>query len=146
MLRASFLGRLPESVQSEVLEATIVVELPSGQLVYDPQLAIVATGALRVFLANPSGRQIAVSYLRCPVSVGLARLAGQAYPVAFQAVGVTRLLRVGRQRFEGLRHEHPELGWAATEEVTRRLNDVLAETALVAFGSLRQRVAHHLLA
>jgi CRP/FNR family transcriptional regulator len=39
----------------------------------------------------------------------------------------------------------PRVSWAIAEELNRRLYEVLEQTAVNAFGSVRQRVAAHLL-
>ena len=38
----------------------------------------------------------------------------------------------------------PQVSWAIAEELNRRLYEVLEQTAVNAFGSVRQRVAAHL--
>ena len=43
--RRSFLGTLPESRQTDLLDVAQVVEYSGGSLVYDPQLSLIVSGA-----------------------------------------------------------------------------------------------------
>lgn len=142
----SFLGALPASARDRLGEAATELVLPAGRLVYEPEIAIVVSGMLRVFLTSPDGRQLTVSYLRPSAAVGLTAAAGRAHPVAFQAVVDSRLLRWRRDQLTETRRAHPEFGWAAAEEIAARLDEVAAELDRVAFAGLRARVAYHLLA
>lgn len=142
----SFLRVLPAAVRERLGEAATAVALPAGRLLYEPEIGIVLTGMLRVFLTSPDGRQLTVSYLRPAAAVGLTAAAGRAHPVAFQAVTDARLLRWRRDQLVEIRLAHPELGWATAQEIAARLDEVVAELDRVAFAGLRARVAYHLLA
>jgi CRP/FNR family cyclic AMP-dependent transcriptional regulator len=146
VLQQSFLGSLPDHVHRDVADSARIVDLPAGKLVYEPQLSIVLAGALRAFIDDGSGRHLTVSYVRRPHAIGIAGAAGQEFPVAFQAVTVTTILRISPARFDKIRRNHSELGWAAAKELALYLDGVLAEIARVAFQPLRARIAHHLLA
>lgn len=82
-------------------------------------------------------------YVRTPDALGLAHALGREYPIAYQALTDCQLLRFGRGALDDLRR-YPELGWASAELLARFLDEVLAETARVAFHSVRERVAYHL--
>ena len=144
ILAKSFLGVLPSDVLGEIAVSAAVAELPAGVFIYEPELVIVARGLLRAFVADSGARQVTVSYVRAPGVIGLAHLAGRGFPVAFQTVTDCELVEVS-QPFAELVDRFPRLGWSATREVTSRLDQVLSETTRVAFGSMRQRLAFHLL-
>jgi CRP-like cAMP-binding protein len=144
-LRRSVLGVLPEGELVRLSGDLVESRLPAGHFVYDPEVAIVFTGLLRAFIADKAARHVTISYLRPGAAIALAHLAGRDYPTAFQAVVDSRLLLVGNDRFGELRHAYPELGWAAARELSVRLDDVEAELARVAFGTIRQRLAFHTL-
>ena len=146
MLEASLLAILPREVLVQVATEAVAVTLSPGQLLYETELSLIVQGRLRAFITDPDARQLTVGYLSAPSAVGLAHLAGRRYPTAFQSLAPARLLRVGNERFAELLRAHPRLGWAAAEEISAHLDGVEAELARVAFGSLRQRLAYHLLA
>jgi CRP-like cAMP-binding protein len=146
VLRQSFLGVLPEPIRCDLAGSTRVVDLPAGTLIYDPQVSIVAEGTIRAFVDDGSGRHLTVSYIRRPNAIGLGGAAGREFPVAFQAVTASAVLRITRFRFDEIRQSHTEVGWAVAKELAHYLDDVLAEVARVAFQPVRARIAHHLLA
>jgi CRP/FNR family cyclic AMP-dependent transcriptional regulator len=146
LLHESFLGVLPEPVQADLASSARIVELPASKLVYDPQLSIVADGALRAFVDDGSGRHLTVSYVHRPHAIGVAAAAGQDFPLAFQAVTDSSVLRIPQARFDKIRRNHADVGWAAAKELARELDAVLDEITRVAFQPVRARVAHHILA
>ena len=118
-LGQSFLGVLPRPVRCELAESVRIVELPAGKLLYEPQLSIIVAGTLRAF--------VTVSYLRRPDSIGISAAAGREFPVAFQSVTASTILRFPQARFNEILRAHPEVGWAAAKELAHFLDDVLAE-------------------
>jgi CRP-like cAMP-binding protein len=146
VLHESFLGALPERVRCDLAASARILNLPAGKLIYDPQLSIVADGTLRAFVEDGSGRHLTLSYLDRPRAIGVASAAGREYPVAFQAITASTIVRLSQTRFDEVRQTHTEVGWASAEELARNLDDVLAEIARVAFQPVRARIAHHLLA
>ena len=55
------------------------------------------------------------------------------------------LFRISVRMLTAAARTDPRLCWAIAEELNRRLYDTLEQTAVNAFGSVRQRVAAHLL-
>jgi CRP/FNR family transcriptional regulator len=145
LLRKSVFGALPDGDLRRLAPETRAVDLPSGQLIYEPEVSVVARGLVRAFIADGAGRQLTIGYLRPGSALALARLAGRRYPVAFQPVVDARLLVIGNERTLSLQTAHPALGWATARELSARIDELAAETARIAFGSVRQRLAHHLL-
>lgn len=145
-LSRSVFSVLPEPelrrLASEVHESRLL----AGHLLYDPEVTVVAAGLVRAFIGDGTGRQATLAYLRGGNTLGLAHLAGRRYPVAFQAIEVSRLVVVGNERALQLHTGYPALSWATARELTTYLNDLESEVASYAFGSLRQRLASHLLA
>ena len=142
----SFLRDLPEREQQALLLSARPVAVPAGKLIYDPQISIIVEGTLRAFIDDGAGRHLTVSYMRRPQSLGVAIAAGQEFPVAYQAVTASRIVRLRLTQLEDLRLHGPQVGWRAAEEITAFLDGALAETARVAFQPVRSRVAYHLLA
>lgn len=142
----SALASLPERLGEQLLVGAVRAEVPKGRLLDGPPLCLVVSGLIRVALAGPDGRRFAVAYLRRGDLAGLARVTGRRYPLSFEAVTDCRLLRLGEPVFEELLRRHPEVGVAVAEQLNRHIDDILHETALAAFGHVRQRVLRHLLA
>ena len=145
-LRRSVFSVLPEPELRRLAGEVHESRLLAGHLLYDPEVTVVAAGLVRAFIGDGTGRQATVAYLRGGNTLGLAHLAGRRYPVAFQAIEVSRLVVVGNERALQLHTGHPALCWATARELSTYLNDLESEVASYAFGSLRQRLASHLLA
>ena len=55
------------------------------------------------------------------------------------------MFRISARTLTEAARRDPRVSWAIAEELNRRLYEVLEQTAVNAFGSVRQRVAAHLL-
>jgi hypothetical protein len=55
------------------------------------------------------------------------------------------VFRISARTLTEAARRDPQVSWAIAEELNRRLYEVLEQTAVNAFGSVRQRVAAHLL-
>ncbi len=110
------------------------------------RVGLVLDGLFRVFLQTRGGRQVTTRYARTGDTMGLSSaLAG---PLRAARPGPHRRLGPGRRarRPAGPRAlEDAALAWAVAEENARRVYDVVEELAGNTFGSVRQRVARHLL-
>jgi CRP-like cAMP-binding protein len=146
VMTESFLRDLPERELETLRLSARPMALPAGKLIYDPQISIILEGTLRAFVDDGAGRHLTVSYMRRPQSLGIAIAASQEFPVAFQAVTASRVVRLRLTQIEELRHRSPQVGWRAAEEIAVLLDGALAETARVAFQPVRARAAYHLLA
>ena len=145
-LKESLFGSLPEPARRDLARTSRITKVPPGKLVYNPEISIIVDGTLRAFVDDGAGRHLTVSYMHRPRSIGVAGAAGHEFPVAFQSVTSCTMLRISRARFDDIVRTHGQIGWAATQELARLLDDVLAETVRVAFHPVRSRIAHHLLA
>lgn len=145
-LGRSALARLPDRLRDQLLSESVRAELPRGRLLEGPPLFLVVSGLIRVALQSPDGRRFAVAYLCRGDIAGLARLTGRRYPLSFETVTDCRVLRLGEPAVQELLQRHPEVGAAVASQLNRHIDDILHETALAAFGHVRQRVLRHLLA
>ena len=145
-LRRSAFSALPEAELRRLAEEVHESRLLAGHLLYDPEVTIVAAGLVRAYIADDTGRQVTVTYLRPGSTLGLAYLAGRRYPTAFQTIDDSRLVMVGNDHARQLHQAHPALGWATIQELAGLLDDLETGLAYFAFGQLRQRLAYHLLA
>jgi CRP/FNR family transcriptional regulator, cyclic AMP receptor protein len=145
----SFLGRLPPELVDELLAAGERTDYPAGTLIYRegeaPRAVLVIEGLLRVYMTSPEGRQVTVRYARDADVLGVAVLVGGPVNVAVQALAPSSLFRIDPRILTQAARQDARVAWAVAEELNRRLYDTLQQTAINAFGSVRQRVAAHLL-
>ena len=145
-LQRAVFGAVPDPELRRLAGEVRESRLLGGHLLYDPEVTVVTVGLVRAFIGDGNGRQVTIGYLRPGRTLGLAHLAGRRYPVAFQAIENSRLLVIGNERALQLHSAYPALGWATVRELSAYFNDLEIELASHAFGSLRQRLASHLLA
>ena len=148
-LAHSFLARLPPEVSDGLRAEGERADYPAGTTVYragsDPRAALVVRGLLRVFLTSAEGRQVTVRYARPGDVLGIAVLVGGPASTSVQAVEPSSVFRISARTLIAAARRDPRVSWAIAEELNRRLYEVLEQTAVNAFGSVRQRVAAHLL-
>ena len=85
-LSRSVFAALPEPELARLAGEVHESRLRAGHLLYAPEVTVIASGLNRAFLADDTGRQVTVTYLRSGATLGLAYLAGRHYPTAFQAI------------------------------------------------------------
>jgi CRP/FNR family transcriptional regulator, cyclic AMP receptor protein len=100
---------------------------------------------VRVYMTAPAGRQVTVRYARSGDVLGVAALVGGPAQVSVQTLTDATLLMLNIHTLHTLGRADARVGWLVAEEVTRRLYDTLDALAGNVFGSVRQRIARHLL-
>jgi CRP/FNR family transcriptional regulator, cyclic AMP receptor protein len=73
--------------------------------------------------------------------LGIAVLVGGPVDVGVQALAPASLFRIDAQTLTRAARQDARVAWAVAEELNRRLDETLQQTAINAFGSVRQRVA-----
>jgi CRP/FNR family transcriptional regulator len=145
----TFLARLPRPLATEVLSMGRRVEVLAGARLTSgtaaPGLAIVVEGLVRSFMTSPQGRQVTVRYSRPGETLGLVQLLRARLDVHAQAVTRTVLWAMSSRRLRGVALQSAPVAMAIAEDCAERVADAADELALVTFGSVRQRVARHLL-
>jgi CRP/FNR family transcriptional regulator, cyclic AMP receptor protein len=148
-LARGFLAGLPAELVASLRTEGERADYPAGTTLYrpgsGPQAALVVRGLVRVYLASPEGRQVTVRYARPGDVLGIAVLVGGPASTGVEAVEPSSLFRISTRLLTGAAKRDPRVGWAIAEELNRRLYETLEQTAVNAFGSVRQRVAAHLL-
>lgn len=148
-LAGTFLGDLDLATLTAVLMTASLVHAARGTIIEDsrlPRTGFLLNGNMRVFITGPDGRQLTVRYVRAGAVVGTrARLAGQAVTLKAQALTDTTFVEFDRKMWEELRKTSTAFNHALTGELTRRLEDVYRASAMNSFGTLRERLAAHLL-
>jgi CRP/FNR family transcriptional regulator, cyclic AMP receptor protein len=145
----SFLGKLPQELVDELLAEGERAGYPPGTTIYRegdaPRAVLVIEGLLRVYMTSAEGRQVTVRYARDADVLGIAVLVGGPVNVAVQALAPCSLFRINARTLLEAARQDARVAWAVAEELNRRLYDTLQQTAINAFGSVRQRLAAHLL-
>ena len=145
----SFLGRLPEDLVDALVRAGESSDYPAGSTIYregsSPRTLLVVHGLLRVYMSSPEGRQVTVRYARAYDVLGIAVLVGGPADVGVQTLAESSLFRIDSRTLTTAAKRDARVSWAIAEELSRRLYQTLQQTAINAFGSVRQRVATHLL-
>jgi CRP/FNR family transcriptional regulator, cyclic AMP receptor protein len=148
-LARSFLADLPPDLARRLRDDGERADYPAGTIVYragsHPLAALVVGGLLRVYLMSAEGRQVTVRYARPGDVLGIAVLVGGPASTSVQAVDPASLFRISLRTLTAAAQSDPRVSWAIAQELNRRLYDTLEQTAVNAFGSVRQRVAAHLL-
>jgi CRP/FNR family transcriptional regulator len=149
-LARSFLVKLPQDLVGRLRAEGERADYPAGAVAYragaDAQApGLVVQGLIRVYLSSPEGRQVTVRYARPGEVLGIALLVGGPTNTSVQMVEPSSVFRIGARTLTAAARRDPRVAWAIAEELNRRLYDVLEQTAVHAFGSVRQRLAAHLL-
>lgn len=143
---------LPEPTLEQLLRGSHVRGIGARGAIFGlgdaaPRAGILLAGTARAFLAAADGRQLTVRYARRGAL--LARrsyLLGGHSPIAIHAVSEVELLELDAWSFLRLVETDPNVARVVLAELSRRLEDVYATVADSAFGTVREKVARHLLA
>jgi CRP/FNR family transcriptional regulator, cyclic AMP receptor protein len=148
-LAGSFLARLPPELVQALLASGVRSEQAAGTTIYSqgsaPRTLLVVSGLLRVYMSSPDGRQVTVRYARGCDVLGIAVLVGGPADVGVQTLAESTLYRIDATMLAAAARSDGRVAWALAEELNRRLYENLRQTAVNAFGSVRQRVALHVL-
>lgn len=148
-LARSALGRLPAALRERLLEGGMQIDAPAGSTIYQEgarsNYGLIVSGLIRMYMTAPDGRQVTVRYARSGELAGIPAVIGRGAPVSTQILTDTRALLLNPERLRTLGRRDAELAWLLAEEVTQRVFGVLEALSGYTFGSVRQRVAWHLL-
>jgi CRP/FNR family transcriptional regulator, cyclic AMP receptor protein len=121
----------------------------SGSTIYregsSPRTLLVVRGLLRVYMRSPQGREVTVRYVRSREVLGIALLVGGPADAGCQTLAESTLFRIDPAVLTAAARADSRVAWALAEELSRLLYESLQQTAINAFGSVRQRLAAHLL-
>lgn len=143
------LSELPPKIIEQLLADANRIDVPRYATIYNsdepPRCALVVSGIIRMYMLSPDGRQVTVRYARSGELIGLASIIGGPPPVSTQVLTNAMLLLLNDKTIVHLGQTEPQAGWVFAREITRRLFDTLDALATNTFGTLRQRIARHLL-
>lgn len=151
-LAGTWLEGLPPSVLDRLLVRSKLLGLRAGDFVFPasdpaPRVGLVLAGIVRSFMTAADGRQLTVRYVRRGAILGkYAALVGAHPPLARQSISDGIVLELNVEDFEACLDTELSVARALNLELSNRLEDVYAAIGDSAFGSIRQRLARHLLA
>ncbi len=148
-LAKSPLSELSPALIEQLMADAQRIDVPRNTTIYysedNPRCALVISGVIRMYLSSPDGRQVTVRYARSAELIGLVAVIGGPAPTSAQVLTDARLLLLNGKTIARLGQTEPRAGWVFAREITRRLYDTLDALAANTFGTLRQRIARHLL-
>jgi CRP/FNR family cyclic AMP-dependent transcriptional regulator len=149
ILPQTFLARVPKDLVEEIIGSGHRADVARGSnLVTNPKkpgLTIVVDGLVRVFLKSEEDRQVTVRYARPGETLGLVHFLRAKLEVHAQPVTDSMLWVISARRLRTLAEASAPLAMAIAEDCAARVADALDELAFATFGTVRQRVARHLL-
>jgi CRP/FNR family transcriptional regulator len=169
-LEQSFLGALPLETLKLLLREAYPTSLPAGTKVdfdrdTNVSVCLVLEGLLSSYISS-HGRQVSVRYNRPGSIFGIVDLVGGAPPWSagenradqgsddgnenlatrgFASLTDSSVLVMSSDVLRTVALSDPVVTWALAREVTRVLYGMVYELSSSVFGSVRQRLAHHLL-
>jgi CRP/FNR family transcriptional regulator, cyclic AMP receptor protein len=127
-------------------------ELFAGQNVYrelrEPRfsfVALIVSGLLRAYTTSPQGRRIVTNYWRPGQVVGLTSVIAHGAPAGVDVVRQGSMLRLDPLLLERLGRTDAAVSWTIAEELAARLVHGAATRVPNTFGSVKVRVAWHLI-
>lgn len=148
-LAKSPLSELPPALIERLLADSQRIDVPRNASIYNvddnPRCALVVSGVIRIYMSSPDGRQVTVRYARNSELIGLVAIVGGPPNVSAQVLTEATLLMLNGKTITQMGQSEPRAGWIFAREITHRLFDTLDALASNTFGTLRQRIASHLL-
>ncbi len=151
-LDASHLCGLPDTVLDQLLRDSLRLRVPAGSHLRregdpGPHVELVLDGLVRVFVSAPDGRTMTIRYCRPGAIVGAVSLfrPGYAMPGGVQALVDSEVLALRAPVVQALADSDHRVARALLDELAERVHLFGLEFPGSAFGTIRQRVARHLL-
>jgi CRP/FNR family cyclic AMP-dependent transcriptional regulator len=148
-LELSFWAKLPREAVEKLFAEGLPMDAPAGLTIPDDEghgrLGLVMNGLVRMFVKAKSGRQVTVAYLRCGDLLGLTSALAGPCKMGCQALTPASFWVISAESLKRHSLQNAALAWGIAEESARRTYDMVDEVADNTFGTVRQRVARHLL-
>ena len=145
----AFLARIPPDARRLLLGDARTIRADAADVIFaatnQPRVGVLLVGRARRYLAAGDGRQVTTGYLGPGDLVGNGALFG----VGLLAVGALSACVVAEfqaEQFVRLTREDRSTSEAFSEATTALVREGHVGLALTAFGTMRERVAHHLVA
>ena len=151
-LDASHLRDLPDDVIEELMANAVRERVPAGSITSlegetAPLIELVVSGVVRVFVTSPDGRTLTVRYCRPGALMRVFSVFVPTYvlPANSQALVDAELVRISPTVARDLAARDGRVAIALLADLSERVQGFIAEISGSAFGTVRQRVARHLL-
>jgi CRP/FNR family transcriptional regulator, cyclic AMP receptor protein len=150
-VKGQLLDGLAPADRTRLLDATTSWVARSGEPIFPPTAAwtrtgLIESGIARAYLASLDGRQLTVRYVREGDTIGsMFPIAGDRAPLGIGAVTECRILEFDARTLLDIIESDATAARHLLSLFSRRLEDLYATLAAMAFGSMRERLAGHLL-
>jgi CRP/FNR family cyclic AMP-dependent transcriptional regulator len=148
----SNLRSLPRPVRERLIAAATMLTVPAGSVLHREgaeaaHLQLVVSGLLRVYVTALDGRTLTVRYCRAGSVLGAVSLFASpfAMPASVQAVTDAEILSLAAPAISAAAERDVVIARALIDELSDRVMAFIAEIPGSAFGTVRQRVARHIL-
>ena len=145
----AFLARIPADARRLLLDDARTIRAGAAEAIFEatdqPRVGVLLVGRARRYIAAGDGRQVTTGYLRPGDLVGN----GALFRIGLLAVGAISdcvVVEFQAGLFVRLAHDDRLTREAFTEATTALVREGHVGLALTAFGTMRERVAHHLVA
>jgi CRP/FNR family cyclic AMP-dependent transcriptional regulator len=143
-----FLAALTPNARERLLADAVLLEVPAGAPIFSAteamdRVGIILRGMARTHLSSGDGRRLSVRFARPGTMIG--SLTEGRTPLSVQAVIPCTVLELNLVTLRELIAEDGHVGLALIAEIARRLRDTYSTLASNTFGTMRERVARHLL-
>lgn len=145
----SYLRELPDEIRDLLLSDAHPVTIPAGSPIYEaygpPKLALIRLGLARVKIVSVEGRSATIRYAGPGQIIGLPSAVSNGSPVGAEAVTDCEASMLNVSVVQRLGQTNARLAWLLARQVADicfEISDVLGTNL---FGTVRQRVARHLL-
>jgi CRP/FNR family cyclic AMP-dependent transcriptional regulator len=148
-LSKSYLAGLPSEVVDPLFAGQMRVDYPSGTTIYrggdPPRVLLVISGLIRLYVKSREGREVTIRYGRATDILGTPLVVGGPIDVNAMTLEPTSAAVIDPRRLADTARRDVRLAYAMAEEMGLRLYDMIQQVSINTFGSVRQRVASHLL-
>ena len=152
--RAASMGmlvKLNAAQRCVLLSSGHLRDVAAGQVLYFAEdrlqfVGLIVEGFLRVFIAGAgSGRENTIRYVRPGDLLGVVAALSGPSATSVQTLRDSRIWLVDPAALRRGAQSDIQIAWLLAEECAHRVAALVDEIAGSAFGTVRQRIAHHLL-
>jgi CRP-like cAMP-binding protein len=151
-LEISHLRSLPPSTKDRFVSSAHLLAVPAGSTLHREgdaaaHLEVVISGLLRVYVTALDGRTLTVRYCRPGSILGAISLFAPSFsmPASVQAITDAEILAMAAPMVRQAADSDVTVARALIDELSDRVMSFITEIPGSAFGTVRQRVARHLL-
>ncbi|EPG72397.1 Crp-like helix-turn-helix domain protein [Leptospira fainei serovar Hurstbridge str. BUT 6] len=155
-IQLSIFSRIRKESYEPLFQRGRIVKFSAGEVIHQAfeeatYAGLVLSGFFRLYLSSPSGRQATVRYARTGEVMGLVGALANRGTIKesddtyVQALSDSEVFAISFRDIKEYGKRSPELSWIFAEECASRVYSVLRELYGVAFTSVRERLARHLL-